>query len=120
MEEALAIFQDRLTPSELASLDSATSPKDTPSFFCPATEPLIIHGGLRPAPPAHHPCLARADVQRFGPQGHRVQGNQGPLRKRDPLGSFWPDVGSCTLLAIPMKGNTVKKASLSALLNPNG
>lgn len=37
MEEALAIFQDHLTPDELAQLDNATSPKDCP-VFCPASK----------------------------------------------------------------------------------
>lgn len=36
MEEALAIFQDHLTPGELAQLDNATSPQDCP-VFCPSS-----------------------------------------------------------------------------------
>eukprot|EP00927_Polykrikos_kofoidii_P071846 TRINITY_DN68044_c0_g1_i1.p1 TRINITY_DN68044_c0_g1~~TRINITY_DN68044_c0_g1_i1.p1 ORF type:complete len:303 (+),score=44.36 TRINITY_DN68044_c0_g1_i1:86-994(+) len=36
MEEALAIFQDHLTPGELAQLDNATSPADCP-VFCPSS-----------------------------------------------------------------------------------
>jgi len=47
MQEALAVFQDHLTPGELAQLDNATSPKDCPVFcpssnICPPLEQLTI------------------------------------------------------------------------------
>jgi len=47
MDEALAIFQGRLTPDELDQLDSAASPKDCPVFCpssmaCPPFEQLTI------------------------------------------------------------------------------
>merc|ERR1712039_300039 len=37
MEEAMAIFEDHLTPDELAQLDNATTPKDCP-VFCPSSK----------------------------------------------------------------------------------
>eukprot|EP00931_Biecheleriopsis_adriatica_P090272 TRINITY_DN64288_c0_g1_i1.p1 TRINITY_DN64288_c0_g1~~TRINITY_DN64288_c0_g1_i1.p1 ORF type:complete len:309 (+),score=57.15 TRINITY_DN64288_c0_g1_i1:51-977(+) len=37
MEEALALFQDHLTPDELSVLDNATSPSDCP-VFCPSSK----------------------------------------------------------------------------------
>jgi len=42
MEEALAIFRDHLAHDEIKQLDIASSPKDSPSFWCTPVDPLLV------------------------------------------------------------------------------
>lgn len=42
MEEAVAILRDTLTQDEMAELDMAKVPQDSPSPFCPSVEALIV------------------------------------------------------------------------------